>query len=98
MRPGKAKSATASGSVESALRGELTEAQARRLGKESPEVLALALFAASKRIAELQTQRQGQQPSLSTPSGMVPVYAKPNKSKRSKKPGAKPGHQGVRRE
>ena len=98
MRPGKAKSATASGLVESALRGELTEAQARRLGKESPEVLALALFAASKRIAELQTQRQGQQPSLSTPSGMVPVYAKPNKSKRSKKPGAKPGHQGVRRE
>ena len=98
MWPGKAKTAAASGLVESALRGELTEAQARRLGKESPEVLALALLAASKRIAELQTQRQGQQPSPSTPSGMVPVYAKPNKSKRHKRPGAKPGHRGARRE
>ncbi len=97
MRPGKAKSATASGLVESALRGELTEAQAQRLGKENPEVLALALFAASKRIAELQTQRQGQQPSPSTPSGMVPIYTKPNTSKRRKKPGAKDGHDGVRR-
>ena len=29
---------------------------------------------------------------------MVPVYAKPNKSKRRKKTGAKPGHDGVRRE
>ena len=97
MRPGKAKSAAASGLVESALRGELTEAQAQRLGKENPEVLALALFAASKRIAELQTQRQGQQPSPSTPSGMVPIYTKPNTSKRRKKPGAKDGHDGVRR-
>ena len=84
--------------IDAALRGELTEVQARRLGKENPEVLALALLAASKRIAELQTQRQGQQTSPSTPSGMVPIYTKPNTSKRRKKPGAKPGHEGVRRE
>ena len=97
MEPRTAK--TLRGIIDAALRGELTEAQTRRLGKENPEVLALALFAASKRIAELQTQRQGQQPSsLSTPSGMVPVYTKPNTSKRRKKPGAKDGHQGVRRE
>jgi len=83
--------------VQAALRGALTEAQARRLAKENPEVLALALFAASRRIAELQGLSQGQQPSPSTPSGMVPIYTKPNVSKRSKKPGAKPGHRGVRR-
>ncbi len=83
--------------VQAALRGALTEAQARRLAKENPEVLALALFAASRRIAELQGLPQGQQPSPSTPSGMVPIYTKPNVSKRRKKPGAKAGHRGVRR-
>ncbi len=84
--------------IQAALRGALTEAQGRRLAKENPEVLALALLAASRRIAELQGRAKEQQPSSSTPSGMVPVYAKPNVRKRRKKPGAKSGHQGVRRE
>ena len=35
--------------------------------------------------------------SPSTPSGMVPVYAKANTPKRRKKPGAKNGHPGSRR-
>ena len=89
--------------IQAALRGALTEAQGRRLAKENREVLAL--LAASRRIAEqntfiaeLQGRAKEQQPSSSTPSGMVPVYAKPNVRKRRKKPGAKSGHQGVRRE
>ncbi len=45
MRPGKAKIVAANGLVEAALRGELTEAQARLLAKENAEILALALFA-----------------------------------------------------
>ncbi|MCH8149615.1 MAG: transposase domain-containing protein [Planctomycetes bacterium] len=83
--------------VEAALRGKLTEAQARRLANENPEVLALALLAASQRIAEWQGQSHGQHPSPSTPSGMVPLSTKPNTPKRRKKPGAKKGHSGHRR-
>ena len=83
--------------VKVALRGELTEKQARRLTTENPEVLALALLAASKRIAELQGPSPAQPPSPSTPSGMVPIYTKPNTPKRRKKPGAKEGHPGHRR-
>jgi transposase len=36
-------------------------------------------------------------PSLSTPSAMRPVYTKPPRSKRRRKPGRKKGHPGVRR-
>jgi len=111
MQPRKAKTATAQGLVEAALRGDLTQAQARRLANENPEVLVFALLAASQRIAEqdkrlseqdaviagLQRQSQTQHPSTSTPSGMVPIYTKPNTPKRRKKPGAKEGHPGHRR-
>ncbi len=90
--------------IQAALRGVLTKTQARRLVKEDPEVLALALLAASKRIAEqerriaeLRAQRHAQRPSPSTPSGMVPIYTKPNTPKRRKKPGARKGHPGARR-
>ena len=98
MQPGKAKKSASPGWVEAALRGELTEAQARRLANENPEVLALALLAASKRIAELQRASAAQLPSPSTPSGMVPIYTKPNTPKRRKEPGARKGHPGHRRE
>ena len=84
--------------IQAALRGALTKAQARRLAKENPEVLALALLAASKRIAELQGASQAQPPSPSTPSGMVPISTKPNTPKRRKRPGTKEGHPGHRRE
>ncbi len=97
MRPGTANTPTTKGLVEAALRGKLTEAQARRLANEHPEVLALALRAASQRIAEWQGQSHGQHPSPSTPSGMVPLSTKPNTPKRRKKPGAKKGHSGHRR-
>jgi len=95
MCPGKASAAEAL--ISAALRGQLTEAQARQLYREGPEVVTLALLAASKRIAELQAQSRAQPASPSTPSGMVPIYAKPNTPKRRKKPGARKGHAGHRR-
>lgn len=105
MRPGTASTAAAKRLVEAALRGELTERQAGRLAKENPEVLALALLAASKRIAEqnariaeLQGTFEAQLPSHSTPSGMVPIYTKPNTPQRRRKAGARPGHPGHRRQ
>ncbi len=109
MQPGKAKLAGAL--IDAAVRGELDQGEALRLCKECPELVTLALLAAARRIverdtriveqeariAELQRQRQGQAPSPSTPSGMVPIYTKPNTPKRRKKPGAKEGHPGHRR-
>ena len=41
---------------------------------EDPEVLALALLAAGKRIAELQGRSHQQRPPPSAPSGKVPIY------------------------
>ncbi len=99
MRPWKAKTgAVAEGLIEAALRGMLTEAEAAQFGKESREVLALALLAASKRIAELQGLSRAQAPSPATPSSTVPVHTKPNTAKRRKKPGGRQGRPGHRRE
>lgn len=98
MRPGKADSWASRSLIEAALCGELTQRQARRLAREDPEVLALALLAASQRIAQLQGRSEVQALSPSTPSGMVPVYAKPSAPTRSKRPGAQKGHPGQRRE
>ena len=104
MRPGKAKAFSANALIDAAVRGELSEAQARQLYRKGPEVVALALLAAAKRIAEqnariaaLQSQLQNKHPCPATPSGMVPVYTKPNTPKRRQRPGAKRGHPGARR-
>ena len=80
------------------MRGELSRAQASRLCTDNAEVITLALLAAGQRIAELEGQRNGQRPSPSTPSGMIPIYTKPNTPKRRKKSGARKGHPGHRRE
>ncbi len=102
MQPRKAKSADAL--IDAAVRGELDQGEALRLCKECPELVTLALLAAGKRIAEqdariteLEGNGRGAHPSPSTPSGMVPIYTKPNTPKRRKKPGAKKGHSGHRR-
>jgi len=50
------------------------------------------------RIAGLEGRVEDRPPSPSTPSGMVPVYAKPDAPKRRRKPGARTGHVGVRRQ
>ncbi len=80
--------------INAALGGQLDQAAAQRLHAFGPEAVGIAMLAASKRIAELQAATK---PTPSTPSGMIPVYAKANVSKRRKKPGARPGHAGVRR-
>ena len=105
IRPGTASAGATKELVEAALRGELTEGQARRLYRLGPEAVTLALLAASKRIAKqdamiatLQGRRETQPPSPATPSGMVPIHTKPNTPKRRKKPGARQGHPGHRRE
>jgi transposase len=82
--------------ITAALRGQLDQAAAERLHAFGPEAVGIALLAASKRIAEL--QGAAAKPTPSTPSGMVPVYTKPNTRKRRKKPGAKKGHPGRRRQ
>jgi len=87
--------------VQRAVRGEL---DADALAKMPPELVALALLAAAKRISEQDARLaslagSSGAASPSTPSGMQPVYTKPSASKhRRRKPGAKPGHAGKRRE
>ena len=82
------------------MRGELDEALARRLHELGPDAVALAMLATAKRIAELEGKDGTASAGPSTPSGMVPVYAKANTSKRrrNRRPGAREGHLGLRRE
>jgi transposase len=71
----------------------LTREQAEAIVAQGPEVAIFMLMALSARVAELTQAQSSTTPS--TPSGMVPVYEKPTVSKRSKTPGAKPGHPGA---
>ena len=89
--------------------GVCDEATARQLYTLGPDAVTLALLAAARRIAEqnarltLLEARDSTADSVSpaTPSGMIPVYSKPNadaqRGRRGKRPGAKPGHPGHRR-
>ena len=109
MKPGAAKAFQRI--IDSALRGQLDEALARELHEFGPEAVALAMLSTSNhiagqdarlaeqdaRLAQLESQGSHVQSSPSTPSGMVPIYTKPNVSKRRKKPGARAGHKGIRR-
>lgn len=82
--------------IQLALEGKLGEEQAKELASADPSLLALALLAASHRIAELNAKNSATDPS--TPSAMIPVYKKKNtQKKRRRKPGAKKGHSGERR-
>ena len=104
MQPRTAK--TLKAIIDATLHGQLDEALAQKLHELGPEAVALAMLSTSRRIAEqnaelarLESKDSNGRPSPSTPSGMVPIYTKPNKSKRrNKKPGAREGHKGVRRE
>lgn len=87
----------------SALCGELNESQATQLAQSDPAAMTLVLLALARRIAEQEAQistlqgRGVESHSPSTPSGMIPVYAKPAAGRRRKRPGAKQGHPGARR-
>jgi len=90
----------------------LTGLQSEALAELSPEVLSLALLAASRRIAEQDSHIAEQDSHIAelesklkvaalgdpaTPSGQKPLYAKPRAAKSKRKPGAKKGHAPARR-
>jgi hypothetical protein len=84
--------------LDATLRGELAEADARRLYALGPEAVTLVLLATTRRLAQLrQTPPTTTAVDPATPSGQVPIYTKAPASKRRKRPGAKPGHPGARR-
>jgi transposase len=80
--------------VERFLRGQVDEAETRRLVTGDPEVAAFTLLAIQQRLA-VGSQAQG----AHTPSGAVPPYQKPvsRPKKSQRKRGAQPGHPGRRR-
>lgn len=76
----------------------LTREQAAAIFAQGEEAVVFALLDLAKQLAESEGKRN---PSTtpSTPSGMVPVYEKPTVKPRGKKrPGARNGHPGSRRE
>jgi transposase len=95
--------------------GVCDEATARQLYTLGPHAVTLALLAAARRIAEqdariaeqdariaeLQASTGNAAVTPATPSGMIPVYTKPNattpRGRRRKRPGARDGHPGHRR-
>lgn len=86
------------------LRRELRESQKRaaedekNLNRDEKRIAELEKENAKlKRELEAKTSQADKPGSLSTPSGMQPVYAKPSGSKRRRKPGRKNGHPGARR-
>lgn len=86
--------------VTAILQGTCTEELVQQLYGLGPEAVTLALMAATRQIASLRVQVEA--PATvppSTPSGQIPVYAKPNASpRRRSRRGAKPGHPGHHRD
>ena len=78
---------------------QLTEEQARSLYAQGEEAVVYAILEMAKMLAEQQAGLEAtSHDTPSTPSGMVPVYQKPQASTRGrKKPGRKKGHPGSRR-
>lgn len=103
MRSSATRSNTLDTLVAALRSGTLDEAAALRLYQLGPHAVTLALLAAARRISELQAQTTtGVSPS--TPSGLQPVYSKPNAAagrttagRRRKRPGARDGHPGHHR-
>jgi transposase len=76
----------------------LTERQAVAIYEQGREAVVFALLDLTKRLAEAQG-RAVSSATPSTPSGMIATYEKPTIKPRGKKrPGAKHGHPGARRE
>lgn len=87
--------------VEAILAGACTEELVQRLYGLGPEAVTLAVMAATRQIVSLRAKVD--QPATtvhpSTPSGQIPVYAKPNAPRRRRsKRGAKNGHPGHHRD
>jgi transposase len=71
----------------------LTEEQAREIYEQGVEMVVLALMMMARKLAALNPAK----PAPTAPSGMVPGYQKPTRSRRKKTPGRKAGHKGERR-
>jgi transposase len=79
--------------------GPLSEEQARTIVEQGPEVAVFAILELSKRLAEQQAKMAAESHQTpGTPSGMKPPYRKPQAQSGKKRPGAKPGHPGSRRQ
>jgi len=79
--------------IDAALRGELDDESARRVLALGDEAALALMLAVNARLAELASM-----PGPHTPSGSIPIYARPNTSKRRRgTPGAVDGHEGRRR-
>ena len=88
--------ATAFPDLDVALGPNLTAEQAAGIFAQGEEAVIFALL----ELANGWARAEGRCASVSssaTPSGMRPVYQKPARQKRGKKPGRKPGHAGSRR-
>lgn len=83
--------------LQALLDGKLSEIQAKAmaaaLAVAGPEVMAVILMAASSFIARLNSPA----PAIEAPSGATPPYLKATVKAGGRKPGARPGHPGVRR-
>jgi len=105
MRQTSSKDAQARALIEAAIAGQLTESQAEELAVLGPEVVKLALLLTTRRIAEQSCRIARLEGRVAvagagdpnTPSGQKPPYLKPSAPRRKGRPGAKPGHPGVRR-
>ncbi len=74
----------------------LRRQQAEAICAQGREVIIFVLMELAARVAKY--EQDGLATTPSTPSGMVPPYEKPTVRKRRRKPGAKAGHAGTRRE
>jgi hypothetical protein len=73
----------------------LSRQEAKEIYDRGQEAVVCVLMEASAQFVEKVTGKK--QPHPSTPSGMLPVYEKPQAGKRNGKPGRKEGHPGSRR-
>ena len=80
----------------------LTEGHAREIFRRGEEAVVFALLQLAKQLADARGRGSpGAHPGApgpSTPSGMRPVYTKPPRRTRKKRPGRQNGHPGARRE
>ena len=77
----------------------LTEQQAREIFAQGEEAVVFVLLQLAQRLAAVTSATAAtSHDTPATPSGMKPIYLKPNISRRRKKPGRQAGHPGSRRE
>ena len=77
----------------------LSERQARVIFAQGEEAVVFALLELTKQLAEQRTKTAAESHQTpSTPSGMKPPYQKPPAKSRKRRPGAKQGHAGTRRQ